>query len=275
MLKHTFIHINGIGLKSERLLWEKGVHSPADIKKPYPEDLPPKILKLINNTPASSPTPKEMAELLSPSQYWRLFPYFRAKTAYLDIETYGHHRDELIITTVALYDGKTVSTYVNGENLEQFIDDIAVYENIVTYNGKGFDIPILAEKLGVRFDQVHMDLRYLLNGIGVVGGLKECERQMGIDRGDLDGVDGYGAVILWAEYRRTGDKRLLETLLAYNVQDVGNLEPLMVQVYNQNLRGTPFEESHAMPLPEEPVLPFRADMEITGKLRSFLTRGII
>ena len=40
-----------------------------------------------------------------------------------------------------------------------------------------------------------------------------CERQMGIDRGDLAEIDGFYAVILWNEYRRTGDERKLKLLL--------------------------------------------------------------
>ncbi|MFZ4437691.1 MAG: ribonuclease H-like domain-containing protein, partial [Syntrophales bacterium] len=78
--------------------------------------------------------------------------------------------------------------------------------------------------------------------LGFSGGLKGCERQMGIDRGDLKDIDGYEAVLLWYDYKRTGNKKSLETLIQYNSADARNLETLMVMAYNLKLKGTPFYE---------------------------------
>jgi len=50
---------------------------------------------------------------------------------------------------------------------------------------------------GIELNQVHIDLRYVLRSLGYTGGLKGCEKQAGIDRGNLEGVDGYFAVLLW------------------------------------------------------------------------------
>ena len=47
---------------------------------------------------------------------------------------------------------------------------------------------------------------------------------MGLDRGYLEGVDGYFAVLLWREYELYHDQEALETLLAYNIADTVNLE---------------------------------------------------
>ena len=63
----------------------------------------------------------------------------------------------------------------------------------------------------------------MLSRLGYKGGLKGCEKQLGLDRHELDGVDGYTAVLLWQEYTRTRNTRALDTLLAYNIQDVLNL----------------------------------------------------
>ena len=82
----------------------------------------------------------------------------------------------------------------------------------------------------------------MLKSLGFSGGLKGCERQMGIDRGDLKDIDGYEAVILWHDYKRTGNKKSLETLIQYNSADARNLETLMVMAYNLKLKGTPFYE---------------------------------
>jgi len=61
------------------------------------------------------------------------------------------------ITTIALYDGKTIRWYVNGQNLEQFAQDIQDYALLVTYNGKSFDVPFIESYLGVRLDLGHID----------------------------------------------------------------------------------------------------------------------
>ena len=109
----------------------------------------------------------------------------------------------------------------------------------MTYNGKTFDMPFIRRYLGVPVDQAHIDLRYVLASLGYRGGLKECERQMGLDRGELEEVDGYFAVLLWRHYVQHSDRRTLETLLAYNALDVINLEQLMVRAYNLKIAGTP------------------------------------
>jgi len=156
---------------------------------------------------------------------------------------------------------------VHGDNLQQFGRDIADYQLLVTYNGKCFDVPFIAANLGVHLTQAHIDLRYVLKSLGYSGGLKGCERQMGIDRGDLVDVDGFFAVVLWEDYRRSGNIRSLETLLAYNIQDVVNLEVLLAMAFNQKLRQTPLNHLTELPLPPAPVLPFKADLDTIRRLR--------
>jgi hypothetical protein len=110
-------------------------------------------------------------------------------------------------------------------------------------------------------------LRYVLKSLGYTGGLKGCEMKAGVDRGDLCGVDGYFAVLLWNEYQRNKNHKALETLLAYNIQDVINLESLMVFSYNLKLKGTPFNESHQLAVPSSPKLPFQADLETIDRIK--------
>ena len=92
------------------------------------------------------------------------------------------------ITTIAVYDGSSIFTYVQGQNLPEFKEDIQRYKVLVTYNGKCFDIPFLERYFGIKLNQVHIDLRYVLRSLGYAGGLKGCERKAGIDRGDLEGA---------------------------------------------------------------------------------------
>ena len=156
--------------------------------------------------------PSYFSNLLPSNQSWRLFPEFRDSTVYLDIETTGLDRYFNDITTIALYDGHEIKTYVQGQNLDDFIEDIQKYKVIVTYNGKSFDIPFIEHYFNIRLDHAQIDLRYVLYSLGLKGGLKSVERQLGMGRGDLSDIDGFFAVLLWDEFQRTGDPKALETL---------------------------------------------------------------
>lgn len=272
MLFNTFIHIPGVGAKTEEMLWAAGIHTWEDFTEPYPPQLSGQKINLIRQHLAQSHeslqhSPKHFAEAVASSQCWRLFPHFRETTAYLDIETTGLSKESSAITTIALYDGSAISYYVQGENLEQFINDIARFEVLITYNGKTFDVPMIEQFFGIELDQAHIDLRYVLGNLGFKGGLKGCEKQLGLHRGALDGVDGYFAVLLWQEFLRTGNRKALETLLAYNIEDTVNLEVLMVHAYNLNIEKTPFARSHRLPLPVQPDNPFQADPQIISSLQ--------
>ncbi len=91
---------------------------------------------------------------------------------------------------------------------------------------------------------------------------------MGMDRGDLSDIDGFFAVLLWAEYQRTGDQKALETLLSYNIQDTINLENLMVTAYNLKLKDTPFYETHLIPDSPPPVNPYSVDLETVDGIKN-------
>jgi uncharacterized protein YprB with RNaseH-like and TPR domain len=271
MLKNTFHHIPGIGIHIEKDMWRKGIldwkgfqFSSAEI---FSQERTTLIKRYIDQsyTHLQSDNPNYFTKLLPSKLHWRIFPEFRHLTAYLDIETTGMDTFSTI-TTIALYDGIHVRWYVDGENLDQFIDDISTYKVIVTYNGKGFDIPFIENQFGVTLDHSHIDLRYILAALGFSGGLKGCERQLGINRGSLSGVDGYFAVLLWDDYIRNNNPRALDTLLAYNIEDTINLEKLMVMAYNKNLKNTPFVNQQ-LEVPSLPHTPFSADMETIESIK--------
>jgi uncharacterized protein YprB with RNaseH-like and TPR domain len=275
MLRNTFCHIPGIGPKTERDLWDAGFTSwqtllerntprTASRRRSCLEHLHESIRHYDAGNPAY------FAERLSAPQQWRYFSDFRPACAYLDIETTGMTPYVDQVTTVCLYDGRRVRTYVRGQNLDDFPNDVAAYRVLVTYNGRCFDVPFLERCFGIRLRQAHIDLRYVLKGLGVRGGLKKCERQMGLERGGLEEVDGYMAVLLWREYRETGDRRALETLLAYNVQDTVNLETLLVKAYNLHVAATPFAGSHRLPEAAPSANPHTPDADL---VRRFTAAG--
>ena len=79
-------------------------------------------------------------------------------------------------------------------------------------------------------------------------------------------IDGYTAVLLWHDYRRNGNQKALETLLAYNICDAVNLAALMAIAYNHAISQTPFAEQ-ILPMPNLPPLPFAVDRETVERLQ--------
>jgi uncharacterized protein len=274
MLQNTFIHIQSIGAITEQRLWESGIRDWASINNEVSIPLSAGRKYYLDKGIAESLeqiqrcNPAYFSKLLPSNQCWRLFPEFRNSTVYLDIETTGLDRYFNDITTIALYDGKSIKTYVQGVNLDDFIEDIQKYKVIVNYNGKSFDIPFIEHHFNIRLDQAHIDLRYVLSSLGFRGGLKGCERQLGMGRGDLSDIDGFFAVLLWDEYQRTGDQKALNTLLAYNIQDTINLENLMVTAYNMKLKDTPFYETHLIADSPPPVNPYSVDLATVERIKN-------
>ncbi len=273
MLKNTFLHIPGIGAITEARLWEAGILNWDNFVEPYPINLSPNRVASLrrcldeSKRHLQSDNPDYFANQLPSNQQWRLFPDFRHSTAYLDIETTGLDGYFNEITVIGLYDGSSISYYVKGQNLDDFRTDIEKYKIFVTYNGKCFDIPFIRNSMRLPMDQAHIDLRYDLSSLGYKGGLKGCETAVGIDRGELAGLDGYDAVLLWNDYQQNGNQKALETLLAYNGQDIVNLEALMVMVYNMKLKDTPFVGIDELPDPVSPNIPFIGDLETIEKIQ--------
>jgi uncharacterized protein len=271
VLRKTFCHVPGIGLRAEQRLWAAGVVSWDSIDA-VGETLSPRRREVMVRHLEESQRQLAIrnagffAESLPGREHWRLYSDFGDSVAYLDIETTGLGGSGDHITTIALYDGRTIRHYVHGRNLAEFAQDIQGYKLLVTYNGKCFDLPFLRSTFGLTLNQPHIDLRYVLASLGYRGGLKGCERSLGLDRGDLASVDGYFAVLLWHDYQRSRNQEALETLLAYNIRDAVNLETLLVMAYNLKAAQTPFGSGVALNLPVPPQEPFRAHAPTVDRL---------
>ncbi|HNQ90153.1 MAG TPA: ribonuclease H-like domain-containing protein [Verrucomicrobiota bacterium] len=262
MLRRTFCHLPGVGLKAEQQLWAAGIDSWGALAQADATLGARRRERLLQHLEESQrqldlQNAAFFAGSLPSQEHWRLYSEFRESVAYVDIETTGLGGPGDYITTIALYDGRTIRHYVQGQNLAEFARDIRDYRLLVTYNGKCFDLPILRGSLGIPLDQAHIDLRYVLSSLGYTGGLKGCERQLGLDRGDLADVDGFFAVLLWRDYHHHRNPHALETLLAYNIRDVVNLEPLLIMAYNLKTTRTPFGPAVALPAATPPAEPFR------------------
>ena len=238
-LFNSFTFVKGIGLKTETTLRELGINCWNDvIKKQRPELFSKqKWQALWNGVKSVIGALKildvsQLTSLIPKVQHWKMIPNFIDRIAYLDIETTGLSPHYSYITTIAVYDGKRVHDFVRGDNLNDFPKFISKFPAIVTFYGKAFDIPFIKQEMGIDFNQIHFDVCFLLRGLGIKGGLKRIEKRFGISRGSLEDLDGYTAVLLWKKFKKSHKKEYLETLLAYNNEDVINLEFLLYKTYN-------------------------------------------
>ncbi len=246
MLEHTFIHLPNFGPRRERRLWELGVRTWDDFLERFG---PSQFHRSYCSAIASSKYALELGDaeyfssLLPSSETWRSFPHFK-RIAYLDIETTGLGPDTDYVTVIGVFDGHRTHSYVHGQNLGDFAKDIGAYDMVVTFNGSMFDLPFLRKAIkGVPIPKLHVDLRFLLASLNVCGGLKRIETQFGMEReGDLKGLTGYDAVLLWQAYKRRNDKSALDRLVRYNAADIGNLKKLLEWAYDEKRKRTGFDE---------------------------------
>jgi uncharacterized protein len=270
MLTNTFCHIPGIGQIRERKLWDAGLHcwdTALENGQRHPQLLSHFALQTLHESKVrlDNNDATWFARKLPKTETWRLCSHFHNCAAFVDIETTSGP-GPVQITTIALFDGNRLCTYVNGRNLEDFCDDILGYPMLVTFNGRCFDGPVIERQLRVTLPAAHVDLRFMLRSIGYQGGLKACEKQLGLYREELEGLDGYFAVLLWHEYQATGDERVLETLLAYNTADVLSMPVLLNHAYETKLRNTPFYPC-PLPSPKIPQTPYRAHKDVIHRIR--------
>jgi uncharacterized protein YprB with RNaseH-like and TPR domain len=237
MLKRTFVHLPGVGLKTEAHFWRSGLSTWEDfLAAGLISGLGPSRLDCLKSLVRESLNhlheARYFASRLPGPEQWRLFRHFQGRAAYLDIETHGSDWPTLQVTVVGLFDGVTLRQFVHGYNLEEFPEALADLDLLVTFNGTQFDLPVLKAYFpGLRLPPIHLDLRFILARLGFKGGLKKIEPKFGIHRPpEVAGMDGYHAVLLWERHLR-GDLTALELLLEYNREDVANLEMLMERAF--------------------------------------------
>ncbi len=144
---------------------------------------------------------------------------------YLDIETSFDGG----ITVVGLYADdrgciQLVGPQVTEVSLYRILEGL---RTLCTYNGSRFDLPVIHRRLGADLaaEFESCDLMLECWRVGLKGGLKRVEEQLGIRRW-TKGLDGFDAMRLWHRYEACGDGEALATLLEYNREDVVNLKRL-------------------------------------------------
>jgi uncharacterized protein YprB with RNaseH-like and TPR domain len=244
VLENTFIHIQGIGAKTEQELWRRSILSWYDFMERkevvFSEWRDRVIHRELETSIAHLTDPAFFCERLASRNMWRLFERFKDLAVYLDIETNGGDQGLEEITVIGIYDGRAFRHFINGIDLPEFELAISEYALVVTYNGGAFDLPRIRQWFPhIALPPAHIDLKPLLNFLGYQGGLKRIEKDLGIRReGDIEGMDGREAVSLWKAHQ-WGDGAALDRLIRYNGADVLNLEPLMAFSY-ETMKGELF-----------------------------------
>ena len=242
MLEHTFIHIPGIGPKTEQGLWQLGITSWDDfggvLTRPAPisaalrrrlERYVPESVQAVQRKDASF-----FSRLSALGEAWRLFPEFADDCVFLDIETTGLSPVFDTVTMVGLFDGRRYEAFIEGQNLDNVPERLRKYSVVITFNGSGFDLRFLRLTFPkLELPSIHIDLRWLTRRLGYNGGLKQIEREFGIVRDQsVDTIDGYDATVLWSRYLR-GDGAALRQLVTYNTEDVVHLKAIMEMSYDR------------------------------------------
>lgn len=245
-LENTFSFLPRVGQQTEQELWRSGVTHWDEFKEngvvsgARYERASRLLRKAKKNLEAGNAA--FFNNYVPGKQQWRMYENFRAETGFFDIETTGLSPEQNAVTTVSFYRGGETVTLVQGKELtrERLQKELFASKLLVSFNGKRFDQPFLEKNFGVTFDQPHIDLMYDCRRVGLTGGLKSIEKQLGLARDLEDEVDGRDAVRLWKRYERRNDENALEKLVHYNRLDVQNLKPLLETV-RQKLRERVFE----------------------------------
>ncbi|QGN07722.1 exonuclease [Halorhabdus sp. CBA1104] len=231
----SFIPVEGVGEQTERSLWEQGItHWDEFEPDAVGATTADRIEAFIEDAR------KRLAERDShyfgrqfPSQaQWRLYETFEESAAFFDIETTGLDQRHDAVTTVSVRQGGETTTFVRDRDLtaQRLRKTFTDADLLVSFNGKRFDVPFLEQSFDLDgvLDRPHLDLMYPCRRLDLTGGLKQIEKDVGIqrDRPDLSGKD---AVRLWNDYQR-GDEGALETLVGYNREDVDHLQTVADRV---------------------------------------------
>ena len=112
MLRQTFLHVPGVGYRTEERLWRSGVESWEDVAGARGESLPRHLRSVLEEEIGRSEDAlcrgkyRYFAVRLPLREHWRAWPEFRAAGGFLDIGTTGPDLGRGGGTVVGLYDGR-------------------------------------------------------------------------------------------------------------------------------------------------------------------------
>lgn len=240
MLKSTFRHIKGVGKKSERDLWRKGLTTWDEYQCLLDRQLSnfgdsENNHKFMDSIQAlESGDTGYFADRLSPGDYYRIALTYPESTIFLDIETTGLSLYYDQLTIVGWSFEREFSVYINGQKDTLLRAALKKAKIIVTFNGIMFDLKFLEKTFkDLYLPPVHLDLRFFSRRVGLKGGQKKIEREIGFKRAkNLEELLGENAPVLWHKYRK-GNNNALKKLIEYNHADVEGMKAILDESINR------------------------------------------
>jgi len=253
MLTSSFIFAKGMTEELERTLWGHGLTSWELLRK-HPEEANEligagrshRLLEAVNEA-SQAHLARDLSWFLRSwpeRELWRLWAGFcpPEKVALVDIETTGLTPGYDQITVIGLADTGSARAFVAGrpqpgdEALDAFRMAIRSYDLLVTFNGASFDVPFIVKHFrdaSFHFEQPHLDLLPMARALGLNGGLKDMEKQVGIIRpDDIKGIRGMEAIALWGAWKG-GDVAAYKRLTTYCKADCTNLQEFARILYER------------------------------------------
>lgn len=249
MLIYTFQHIKGITQKKEQNLWRSGILSWDDFDRSRVKQLFQLNLFSTNEADNSASLfyssrnalAQKNADFftvgLAHHEYYRIASTFPDKTLFLDIETTGLSRYYDKITIIGWSLGKEYGVFIQGGSDDAFRRAISQAKAIVTFNGALFDLKFIRQEfVDMELPACHIDLRFLAKRVGLTGGQKAIEVELGVKRPhNLVDMAGEGAPVLWYKYR-WGDIKALKKLIQYNHADIEGMKVIFDVVVGRLLK---------------------------------------
>lgn len=235
-LRNSFILFPRIGSKTEKKLWKNNITrwEEAQDTDVISNSRKKKIQEFLDKAERNLEVGNTVffKNQLPSGELWRTYRDFEDQTTFFDIETTGLDKNRHKITTVSIYRGGESKTLVRGQDLtkENLKKEIHESKLLVSFNGKRFDQPFIENSFDMDIQTPHLDLMYTCKKIGLQGGLKKIEKELGITR-DQDDLDGREAIKLWKKYEKDGDTESLEKLIKYNQADTVNLKQLLSKTH--------------------------------------------
>jgi len=244
-IENSFIPATGVGETTERRLWAAGATDWDCFESSLVGDRTAENIESFIETARKRLAADETAffdRVFPSSERWRLYENFRKNACFFDIETTGLKPERSVVTTVSYHQAGETTTLVRGddltaENIQAMVDDASL---LVSFNGIRFDQPFLETKFNATVEVPHLDLMYPCKTVGLTGGLKQIERDIGLER-DRPDISGRDAVRLWQQHE-AGVDGALDTLVSYNREDAVNLQTLADRVTGQ-LHEAVFEQA--------------------------------
>lgn len=167
---------------------------------------------------------------------------YHENTVFYDIETDGMAKGAKITCITTLRAGD-VRTFVRGQNLGEFLEELSSATILVGFNSKRFDTPFIMKEFALASVPPQIDLMDEAAHYGLRGGLKKIEKLIGVRRLGVDCENGAEAVEKWQRWKDTRDRKALDSLIAYNREDVLSLQVLYRHILAFSLENGMFSDN--------------------------------